>query len=316
MPAVSIIVPAFRAAATIAETIASVRAQTFGAWELIVSDDGSPDDTVEVATRSAEGDSRIRIFRNPPSGSPSIIRNRAMGHAEGDWIAFLDADDVWHPEKLQRQFAALKKSQKRWGFANVRIEGGGDEHPPGAYYPAGWRPEVPFFPQLLTGDGIPLITLIATRELLVEAAEGRGIAAAFDENLKHRAARDWELTLRLAARAEPAYVPQPLATYRIVHGSFSRDGEKHFACTTSVIADWRARGIGAEVCDRADRLHLSKRATHRLFHGGGPWRGDMRAGAASPPWNARSLFFAGLSFLPESWARAAYRTALSARRGA
>jgi hypothetical protein len=196
------------------------------------------------------------------------------------------------------------------------IEGGGNDHPPGAYYPALWRPEIPFFPQLLTGDGIPLITLVIARDLLVDAAEGRGIAGAFDENPTHRAARDWELTLRLAARAEPCYVPAPLATYRIVPGSFSRDGENHFACTSSVIAAWRARGIGAEVCDRAAALHLSKRAAHRLFHGGGPWRADMRAGAASPPWRARSLFFAGLSFLPESLARTAYRAALSARRHA
>jgi len=316
MPAVSIIVPAYRAAQSIAETIRSVRAQSFQDWELIISDDGSPDATVDVATSAAEGDPRIRIVQNAPSKSPSINRNRALAHAQGAWIAFLDADDVWLPDKLKLQLAALTKSGKRWGFGNVTIEGGGEDHPPGAYYPPGWRPEVPFFPQLLTGDGIPLITLIISRELLADAAEGRGIASAFDENPIHRAARDWELTLRLAARAEPSYLSRPLATYRIVEGSFSRDGEKHFACTSSVIAAWRARGIGAPVCDQAGALHLSKRAAHRLFHGGGAWRGDMRSSAASSAWGARTLFFVALSFLPASLARRAYRAALSARRRA
>lgn len=97
-PAISVIMPAYKASATIEASVASVRAQTLRNWELIIVDDGSPDDTAAVAKSLAAKDSRIRVISRENSG-PSIARNRAVDHAKADVLAFLDADDFWAPER-------------------------------------------------------------------------------------------------------------------------------------------------------------------------------------------------------------------------
>ena len=102
---VSIVTPAYRAASYIGDTIACVQSQTYSRWEMLIVDDCSPDDTPEVARAAADGDSRIRIIRQESNGGPAAARNRALAEARGDWVAFLDSDDLWLPRKLQRQIA-------------------------------------------------------------------------------------------------------------------------------------------------------------------------------------------------------------------
>ena len=102
MPAVSVITPAWNAAAHIGETIASVRAQTFADWEWLIVDDGSTDDTVALIEQAAAVDPRIRLLRQE-HGGPSGARNLAMAAASGRFFAFLDSDDVWYPAFLQAQ---------------------------------------------------------------------------------------------------------------------------------------------------------------------------------------------------------------------
>jgi teichuronic acid biosynthesis glycosyltransferase TuaG len=104
MAAVSIITPAWNAAAHIAETIASVRAQTWQDWEWLIVDDGSTDATAAIVGAAAAQDPRIRLLRQPNAG-PSAARNRAMHEASGEWLAFLDSDDGWHPRFLATQLA-------------------------------------------------------------------------------------------------------------------------------------------------------------------------------------------------------------------
>ena len=100
-PAVSVIVPAYNCPADLARAVESVRAQTYRDFELIVVDDGSDDDTARVAERLAEGWDRMRVIRAPHRGL-AAARNRAIAQMAGEWIALLDADDLWLPEKLQR----------------------------------------------------------------------------------------------------------------------------------------------------------------------------------------------------------------------
>lgn len=107
---VSIVMPAYNAARTIRDSITSVQAQTFQDWELIVIDDGSKDETATILTEIAMSDSRIRFLQNEKNSGASYTRNRAVALAEGEWIAFLDSDDLWKPEKLEKQ---LDLSQKR-----------------------------------------------------------------------------------------------------------------------------------------------------------------------------------------------------------
>lgn len=102
MPLVSIITPVYNAARWLPETLATVRAQTFGGWEHILADDGSSDGSVAIVETAAAGDERFRLLRMPRNGGPSAARNLALNAARGRFIAFLDADDLWLPEKLAR----------------------------------------------------------------------------------------------------------------------------------------------------------------------------------------------------------------------
>jgi glycosyltransferase involved in cell wall biosynthesis len=105
-PTVSVVVPAYNPGSRLAATIESVRAQTFGDWEIVVVDDCSPED-VRAALGSFADDPRLRLVRHDTNGGPSAARNTGVAHARGRFVAFLDADDSWHPEKLTRQVAAV-----------------------------------------------------------------------------------------------------------------------------------------------------------------------------------------------------------------
>lgn len=100
---VSIITPAYNSSKFIGYTIQSVVDQTFTDWELIIVDDCSVDDTYQLAKKHGENDKRIRLFQNPQNSGPAISRNRAIEKAKGRYIAFLDSDDLWHPQKLEKQ---------------------------------------------------------------------------------------------------------------------------------------------------------------------------------------------------------------------
>jgi GT2 family glycosyltransferase len=100
-PTVSICIPAYRAERYLAETLASVQAQTFGDWELIVTEDGSRDRTEEIVAAFATAVPQpVRYTRHDPNQGLSATRNAGFAHARGEWIALLDADDLWTPDHL------------------------------------------------------------------------------------------------------------------------------------------------------------------------------------------------------------------------
>ncbi|HRK22833.1 MAG TPA: glycosyltransferase family A protein, partial [Fimbriimonadaceae bacterium] len=102
-PAVSILTPTYRHAAFIESTIASVQAQTFEDWEMLVLDDGSDDGTADLA--EAIGDPRVRVFREPHRGIERLEEtyNRGLAEARGDLVAILEGDDLWPAEKIAIQ---------------------------------------------------------------------------------------------------------------------------------------------------------------------------------------------------------------------
>src|SRR4051812_24472999 len=115
---VSIIIPTYNRAAYLGAAIASVRAQTFADWELIVVDDGSTDETAAMLDELS--DPRIRVLRIGHSGSESITRNAGLRLAEGEWVAFLDSDDLWVPEKLERQLAQMVAQPAcQWSYTGL-----------------------------------------------------------------------------------------------------------------------------------------------------------------------------------------------------
>lgn len=104
-PLVSIVIPAYNSAALIGATLKSVRAQTIGDWEAIIVDDCSKDDLPAVVDGFA--DARFRLIRHAENGGASAARNTGIAAARGRFIAFLDADDLWRPDKLEKQIAAV-----------------------------------------------------------------------------------------------------------------------------------------------------------------------------------------------------------------
>lgn len=100
---VTVIMPAYNCERFLEEAVESVKAQTYREWELLIIDDCSTDNTKEIAEKLADNDRRIRTIHNKENIGVSKTRNRGIQEAVGDWIAFLDSDDVWEPEKLERQ---------------------------------------------------------------------------------------------------------------------------------------------------------------------------------------------------------------------
>jgi teichuronic acid biosynthesis glycosyltransferase TuaG len=125
---VSIITPAYRAAAHIGETIESVQAQDYAEWEMLIVDDCSPDNTAEVVARYAAADTRVRLIRQSRNGGPAAARSAALAHARGRWVAFLDSDDLWLPDKLSAQLAFHRGSDAVLTFTSFRrINAAGDK---------------------------------------------------------------------------------------------------------------------------------------------------------------------------------------------
>ena len=104
---VSVIMPAYNSEAFISEAIRSVIQQTYQNWELLVIDDASSDSTLKLIQKYSENDNRIKVFKNSANLGTHKARNRGIKAAEGDFIAFLDADDQWKPEKLVKQLEIL-----------------------------------------------------------------------------------------------------------------------------------------------------------------------------------------------------------------
>jgi len=120
MPLVSIITPSWNVDRLIGETIASVQAQTFADWELLIADDCSTDSTAAVIESHAASDPRIKLIRQPRNGGPALARQAAIEQAQGRFIAFLDSDDLWLPTKLERQIAFAREHRAALSFTAFR----------------------------------------------------------------------------------------------------------------------------------------------------------------------------------------------------
>ena len=107
---VSIIMPSYNTEAFIKETIQSVLNQTYTNWELLIVDDCSSDSTIKVIEQFQD-DNRIRLLQNETNQGAALSRNRALREARGRWIAFLDSDDLWYPEKLEKQIDFMERNQ-------------------------------------------------------------------------------------------------------------------------------------------------------------------------------------------------------------
>lgn len=120
-PLISIVTPTYNAAKYISETIHSVKQQIYQNWEMILVDDCSTDETREIIWREIKYDDRFHLIELTKNGGPSIARNKAIEHAKGDYLAFLDSDDLWLPQKLEKQVAFMMKNKLAFSFTKYRM---------------------------------------------------------------------------------------------------------------------------------------------------------------------------------------------------
>jgi glycosyltransferase involved in cell wall biosynthesis len=228
---VTIIIPAFNAARTIDETLRSVRSQTHRRLEILVVDDGSNDATPQIVQRHGAADRRIRLIQQPHRGV-AAARNRAIAEAKGDFVAPIDADDLWQPDKIEKQLGALHRGGELVGLvytwsaiidANSRIINA----LPG---PASTGNVVNDF---FRGNFVGNSSSALMRKAAIIQAGG------YDPSLRARSAQgleDYQLYFRIATRREFSVVPEHLTGYRRSATSMSAD----------VLQMLRARDILAE----------------------------------------------------------------------
>jgi GT2 family glycosyltransferase len=213
MPTVSIITPAFNAERTIVETIESVQKQTYSDFELIIIDDGSKDLTLELV--QSVKDERLKVF-SYENGGVCAARNRGISRATGEFIAFLDADDLWTSDKLELQLAALQQHPEA-GVAyswNYFFIDGQEEISPGKSFFF----EGNVYPQLLVENFLANGSNPLIRKEIIESV------GEFDSTFPHCA--DWDFYLRLAARCPFAVVPKHQVFYRQSFGSMTSQTSK------------------------------------------------------------------------------------------
>jgi glycosyltransferase involved in cell wall biosynthesis len=226
-PIVSVILPTYNRAGLLREAIDSVRRQTFRSWELVVVDDGSTDAT--GALLAGLDEPNLRALRTAHSGNPARARNVGLAEARGQYVAFLDDDDLWLPEKLAVQLPLLTGGDFRWsytGFISMNARGEHIWQTPLDRIPTGRILE----PLLELRAAVALPTVIAERTLI----EGVG---GFDEAMRTR--EDYALWLELAARAEVAASPAPLVVVRDHAGRVFRP--EGYRVSVALYERWFAR---------------------------------------------------------------------------
>ena len=118
---VSIIMPSYNASRFIAESINSVFLQAYSNWELLIVDDCSMDNSVRIAQKFVDIDKRVRLFPLEKNVGAAAARNVAIGQAKGQYIAFLDSDDVWEEDKLKKQLAFMEENSYAFTFSNYYV---------------------------------------------------------------------------------------------------------------------------------------------------------------------------------------------------
>jgi glycosyltransferase involved in cell wall biosynthesis len=217
---VSVVLPTFNRLRFLRPAIESVYAQTFADWELIIADDGSDLETRQYLQSLAD-DSRVTVVWLPHTGRPSMVRNAALLRAGGEYVAFLDSDDLWAARKLERQIETLRaRVNCRWSYtAFLQVDGSGKPLPEEAQRT--WVPhEGDIFELVVTGRAsIRTPSVLATRQLIAQAG-------GFDEEIL--SAEDYDLWLRLALYSEVAIVDEPLVHVRRHDENHTREWQSAF----------------------------------------------------------------------------------------
>ncbi len=205
---VSIITPSYNTAKFISETITSVLAQTYTNWELIIVDDCSTDDT-DAVVRPYLADDRIRYIKNEKNSGAAVSRNRALREAKGKWIAFLDSDDLWLPEKLEKQIAFMEQNNCRFSYTNyIEIDENSEENGRSVTGP-----------KKITRHGMYNYCWMGCLTVMYDA-ETVGLIQIADIKKNN----DYAMWLKVCKKADCCLLDEVLAKYRKRSGSISNHG--------------------------------------------------------------------------------------------
>ena len=204
---VSIIMPSWNTAKYISESIESVINQTYTNWELLIVDDCSTDNTDEVV-KPYLSDSRIHYTKHKANSGAALTRNRAIRHARGEWIAFLDSDDLWKPEKLEKQLAFMKENGYVFSYHEyVKID---EEDQPLNIYVSG--PDIVTRRKMYNYGYPGCLTFMYS-------AKAMGLIQIKDIKKNN----DYAILLKLCKKADGYLLKENLAEYRIRKKSISHD---------------------------------------------------------------------------------------------
>lgn len=203
---VSVIMPSYNTAKYIAESIESVINQTYPHWELIIVDDCSTDDADSVVANYLS-DTRIRYLKNEKNSGAAISRNYALREAKGKWIAFLDSDDVWLPEKLETQIAFMLEKNCSFSYTNYE-EINEDSNLLGVMVTG---------PKRITQKGMFAYCWVGCLTVMYDA-EAIGLIQI--EDIKKN--NDYAMWLKICRKADCYLLNETLAKYRKRTGSISR----------------------------------------------------------------------------------------------
>ena len=237
-PRVSVIIPAFNASRFIRETIESALGQTLHPSEIIVVDDGSTDDTRDIVR---EYSSRVALYQRQQGGA-SAARNLGAREASGEWLAFLDADDVWMPTKLERECRLIDGSAALVYCDRINIGDRGDlPEQQGTIQPL-YEGDV-FVPLLVIGN------VITTSSVMLRTDVFRAVGGFCED--PRLLAEDWDLWVRVAAHHQFRACREALIQYRLHAGGMSRRLEQMMAArclvTERALASDRGRALDPAV---------------------------------------------------------------------
>lgn len=206
MPLVSIIMPVFNCADFVSKTIASVVEQSFDDWELILVDDCSMDSSVTMIQSYLAKDSRIRLIQLVQNSGAALARNAGIEVARGRYIAFLDSDDLWLPEKLERQFTFMTETGCAFSYTNV----------------ARYDEQDTLLGISKVPDKVDYSTLLKTNVVVCSSAmyDTRQLGKVYMPNIRKR--QDFALWLRLLKHCDYGYgLQETLVKYTVRQGSVS-----------------------------------------------------------------------------------------------
>jgi len=211
-PLVTIITPAYNASRHIADAIDSVLAQTYDAWEMIIIDDGSTDDTVSIVKNKCSCEPRIKLYElKNNSGRASVPRNFGIKSARGEYLAFLDSDDLWLPEKLEKQVGFLERRKDTFLLYGACYARGGGGRTHGLIARRDILKRGRIFKELYLSDNfIPCLSVIMRNT--------KPEKYLFDEDRRLKAIEDFDLWLSISRRENIDYLNEPVGIYR-AHGT-------------------------------------------------------------------------------------------------